>query len=651
MPLTHRLFFLFTVLSAACLAQSISTLPTVDCVFSPSSNCTPLLVSGDPYSTTGAFTGYADPSIRKDPNSTGMIWMAYSWPTVTTNMTKPIDIHLAYNNAGAGWTNAGLANYVLYGSTTVSNGVTGATDDQTASEVISLAMQNVNGTTYVYQAHLSYQIATGQVGPLGQPYTARLMVSGCAFASTAQGPDCLLNATPQYLGGSAINTTYWPISQNLTTLSGSSCSKFGEPTVIMNGTTLLLNVVCLDDYSNYYQFAANDANSNLGNWTWTYVGTWGSKTDADSICSYFNACSESLFFNACELASSAYIGYLAVCNVDYNVSNQINQVLGSVALAMGTLSPPSLSHVSGAPQVLAYMTCSGCTAHGPGAPAYEPEYDGGMISALVLTDCAAGSAGCVSTPGFKGEFTQLASTGLPGTKPTINTGGVINAASYIAGSVAPGSIASVFGTFLPNALALADTATLPVSLSGFSMEFDGQYPVPLYYVGGGQVNIEIPWELEGQSSATLTATYNGQTSAAQTIGIASFAPGIFTTNSAGTGQGAILDESYHLVNSANPATPGSTTLQIFCTGLGAVTNQPQTGSPAPSNPLSYSMNPPSVSVGGIAAKVIFSGLAPGYIGLYQVNAEVPDGVASGDAIPVVISMNGINSNTVTIAVQ
>jgi minor extracellular serine protease Vpr len=136
----------------------------------------------------------------------------------------------------------------------------------------------------------------------------------------------------------------------------------------------------------------------------------------------------------------------------------------------------------------------------------------------------------------------------------------------------------------------------------------------------------------------------------QTVGLAPFAPAIFSTNAEGSGQGAVLDVSYRLVDSSNPATAGSSVVLIYCTGLGAVTNQPATGAPSPSNPLAWSTTP-TVTIGGVPADVSFSGLAPGFVGLYQVNAQVPAGSATGSAVPVVVSIGGVESNTVTIAVR
>jgi uncharacterized protein (TIGR03437 family) len=183
------------------------------------------------------------------------------------------------------------------------------------------------------------------------------------------------------------------------------------------------------------------------------------------------------------------------------------------------------------------------------------------------------------------------------------------------------------------------------------LQFTTGTQTPLFFADAGQVNFQVPWELAGQSQSTLAATLNGQAGAGQPVSLEPFSPGIFNTNAQGTGQGAILNLSYALVNSANPASAGSAIVQIYCTGLGAVTNQPHTGSPALSSPLSMTTTTPTVMIGGAQATVMFSGLAPGFVGGYQVNALVPAGSSKGSAVPVVISIGGAISNTVTLAVQ
>jgi uncharacterized protein (TIGR03437 family) len=235
--------------------------------------------------------------------------------------------------------------------------------------------------------------------------------------------------------------------------------------------------------------------------------------------------------------------------------------------------------------------------------------------------------------------------------PAINAGGVLNAASYTPGApVAAGSIATVFGSFPVGASISASGVPLPPMLAGLSLRFADGFPVPLLFVSAAQVNIQVPWELTGQTEASLTAVVGGLASAGQSVKLAPFAPGIFAINGQSDGQGAILDASYRLVDAENPTTPGAV-VQIYCTGLGAVTNQPATGAAAPNDPLAMTITLPRVTIGNAPAKVQFSGLAPGYAGLYQVNAEVPAEASRGIAVGVTIFIGEAASNTVTIAVR
>jgi uncharacterized protein (TIGR03437 family) len=170
-----------------------------------------------------------------------------------------------------------------------------------------------------------------------------------------------------------------------------------------------------------------------------------------------------------------------------------------------------------------------------------------------------------------------------------------------------------------------------------------------------QTNLQIPWQSAGLAQVSVTATVGGLVSTPQTAAIAPFAPSIFTMNQTGSGQGAVVVVLTGQL--AAPLAPGSVPvargqfIAIFCTGLGPVSNQPATGAAALAVPLSITPASATVTIGGIAAQVTYSGLAPGFAGLYQVNALVPVSVTPGSAVSLVVDIGGVQSNIVTIAVQ
>src|SRR5579871_2223046 len=243
---------------------------------------------------------------------------------------------------------------------------------------------------------------------------------------------------------------------------------------------------------------------------------------------------------------------------------------------------------------------------------------------------------------------------VPSGAPATNPAGTVNAASYRP-TVAAGSVASVFGKNLSVGTTAASTVPLPMALASASMQIGGQ-AAPIFYASPSQVNVQIPWALAGRSQSGVTATVGTMSSNKEPMSIAPFAPGIFTLNIAGSTQGAILLANTLLfaapqsVSGSQPVSPGQV-ISIYCTGLGAVSNQPATGTAAQGNPLSYTPTTPLVTIGGLAAQVSFSGLAPGFVGLYQVNVQVPPGTPAGSAVPVILTIGGVTSNTVTIAVQ
>jgi uncharacterized protein (TIGR03437 family) len=244
--------------------------------------------------------------------------------------------------------------------------------------------------------------------------------------------------------------------------------------------------------------------------------------------------------------------------------------------------------------------------------------------------------------------------------PNVNDNGVVNGASF--GSMpAPGSIVSIFGTNLASAVSVASSIPLSTSLGGVSVTFNGNVPAPLFFVGPLQVNAQLPGGLTG-STATVVVTTGAGSSAPKTIQIGSFSPSIFTVNQAGTGQGWVLFANTAdvaavpatiLNTNSHPAKAGDV-LTIYANGLGPVMPPVADGNNT-LDALRNTASRPTLIVGGVTvpdADMLFSGLAPQFVALYQINFVVPSGVTPGNAVPVQIRIGNVTStDQVTIAVQ
>ncbi|HZT31048.1 MAG TPA: S8 family serine peptidase [Bryobacteraceae bacterium] len=237
-------------------------------------------------------------------------------------------------------------------------------------------------------------------------------------------------------------------------------------------------------------------------------------------------------------------------------------------------------------------------------------------------------------------------------QPTIAANGVVNAASFDASSpVAPGSYISIFGTGLSDTTDSTSSATLPLAIDYVNVSFDvpsANLSVPgrLIYVSPGQVNVQVPWELQGQSAAQVKVTIDYSAGTVVTTPLANYSPALFETAS---GVAAALDAQNQVITASHPARRGET-VQLFANGLGPVTNQPASGAPAPASPLAQTTTLPMVTIGGQAAAVSFAGLAPGFAGLYQINVTVPGNLSAGNQ-PVTVAIGGKTSKASGIAVQ
>jgi len=255
------------------------------------------------------------------------------------------------------------------------------------------------------------------------------------------------------------------------------------------------------------------------------------------------------------------------------------------------------------------------------------------------------SAGTAGTLGF--QF-----SGLARLTPTINPSGIVNGASFASGkAIAPGSYISLFGTSLSDVEDWTPSAFLPLALDYVSVSFDVpsaglSLPGRLLYVSPLQVNVQVPWELQGQTSAKVKVTIDTAYGNLYTLSLADYSPAFFEVT---TGVAAALDSSNNIIGAGNPAQRGQS-VQLFANGLGPVTNQPATGEPAVASPLSETTTVPVVTIGSATAPVSFYGLAPGFAGLYQINATVPATLAAG-TYPIAISIGGVTSPSSTITIR
>lgn len=239
--------------------------------------------------------------------------------------------------------------------------------------------------------------------------------------------------------------------------------------------------------------------------------------------------------------------------------------------------------------------------------------------------------------------------------PALSAAGVVNAASYASGSVAPGQVLSLFGTGLGPANGASLTLTNPRlvanSLQGVHVLFDGT-PAPLLYASAGQVNVVVPYAVAGQTMTHVQLEYLGTVSPPVTLPVAATAPGVFTLDASGKGQGAILNATDESVNSAsNPAAPGAW-VSIFATGAGVTTPSSVDGLLA-AGPSYRPQAEVSVTIGGLPCELNYAGAAPGLVsGVLQVNARVPSGVAPGPGVPVEVQIgDAVSQAGVTLAVR
>ena len=243
---------------------------------------------------------------------------------------------------------------------------------------------------------------------------------------------------------------------------------------------------------------------------------------------------------------------------------------------------------------------------------------------------------------------------------------VVNAAHYLVSlPVAQGSLVSLFGSGLSVNTDSASAVPLPTSLSNREIVVNDTIRSPLLYMGPTQANFQLPTAASiGSDHVAVRRADTGELIAGGSMVVAAASPGLFTTTQDGKGQGIILNQDGKTLNSAaSPAARGSV-VTIYGTGQGQVSPPVTDGAAAPSETLATTVavatsdgktclaTQPSlcVAIGSAFGDVQFSGLAPGFVGLWQLNVKIPQDALTG-TVPIRVVINGTTSNIVNVAIR
>jgi len=285
-------------------------------------------------------------------------------------------------------------------------------------------------------------------------------------------------------------------------------------------------------------------------------------------------------------------------------------------------------------------------------------YVSNVVTFAVANPAASGTS---AAPGTGVSSSSLAAPGATPAAPSTpqpKIAAVENAASYYAAAVSPGENVVILGSGLgPASLTASQTAkdgTLATVVSDTQVLFDG-VPAPIVYVMGNQTSAMVPYQVSMQPTTSVQVVYQGVRSDPVICKVVPQAPGIYTLNFQGSGQGAILNQDGVTVNGVGaPAVRGSV-VSVYMTGEGLTAPAGVTGAitPADGSGLKNLVAAASATVGGVPAEVEYAGSAPGMVaGVAQVNVRIPANAQSGPSVPIVIAIGASSTQSgVTLAIQ
>jgi uncharacterized protein (TIGR03437 family) len=244
-----------------------------------------------------------------------------------------------------------------------------------------------------------------------------------------------------------------------------------------------------------------------------------------------------------------------------------------------------------------------------------------------------------SAPGFPAVSSQLAGAVVPNAVPLLTPNGTLHSFDPLVGAaLAPGTIVAIYGQDLAALTSQPTIIPLPTTVNGTSVIIGGM-PAPLYYVSAAQINAQIPFELQPGQQYQVIVSANGALTTPDSIQLSAATPGL-AAFSDGTLIAQHSDGS--LVSATSPAQAGEY-LVAYLAGMGGTTVPVASGAGSPGSPLAQPAETPVLTIDGNAYPILFAGLTPGLVGLYQMNFQAPAGLPAGD-VTVVVSQNGQSSN-------
>ncbi len=545
-------------------------------------------------------------------------------------------------------------------SGTTSNAVTLTGSYLVSSSCIGSATLTDSSSNSYTLSFSIYNVSAGNAGFYVTLETSNLLLAGGGHAVYGQTSTATLQSVRHAIAGGPCSTSNLTGAYSLT-LSGRAISSAGN----FLGSFQGIGTATFDGQGNVTLAGVDNTNLAQGQ-SFTYTGTYSVPSN----------CSGTLTITTTSAATFTLVVWNSGAAFDIEGSDATYVYSGGgndtspAACATPTLSGEYTFTASG-------FTLSGTTQTGSEDETGEYYFDGqGTVKAsytlsqggaapvtgtttgtyAVTSGCMASAtlvnpAGLATTLNFVisgvygqnfdllAESSQFVRTGSGHSAFPNPSANISNVASYAYNATPPGSIFVVFGQDFSTETKGALNLPLPIKLAETSVTINGE-PAPLFYVSSDQIDAQMPWDIQGNTVASVIVTNGTSASNAAAVYVpATGTPGISSSNN----RAPVVNADGSINSPANPAAVGDEVV-VYFTGGGPVqaSGALTTGAAAPAgdSPVTGTN---SITVGDAAATVVYMGLTPGSVGLYQANFIVPN-VARG-AYPVAITIAGYTSNT------